>query len=417
MLKKFSTPVLALVSIALIGCNQLNTADFNLQGSSVNALDTAPVNELDPEILTNSQCDTPLNVNFVADETLFTYIAWINYVADVEDFEKNLPKFPEQTELLQYLANFKKENPEFYQKSRKAYDNFLHGSDLYTKNGLLVSASQFYGPAPDFKFYPPKPGSEISDFTKTLASQAPSSTLIQEFYQKAGISSLWKKFLPSYRREINKYENNARILMKDLLCFTNMKQAYPVDIKISLIGYFGISGQTRFSDWQNKFTIQINPEPVVEDKQSYNSGIKVFRHEFSHSLFNSTVARVNQQTNLTKKLETIAGTLKLSEAMTSPQELLARSFEDIQNTSNITWGENTFYFYQNLIFGHLTENLPKFRETKKPFTDFIPELFASYNPEKEIERWNRKKLELDKSDVVSTEAKNSRKTLKSRLSL
>lgn len=249
---------------------------------------------LDKNILMGSECNYPLNITFEADESLFNYIAWVNFVADVSPEEQKLSKHPEHIILLEHLDKIKKENPEMYQRHRKAYDTFLPTSSLYAKNGLLISSSKYFGKAPEFKFYPPtSKNKSFEDFQrqKYLSEQLPSSDIFKEFYTKAKINSIWQKILPEYQKEIAKYENNVRTVLKDELCFTNTQQQYPVIFKISKIGYFGIAGQTRFSDWENKFIIQINIDQEDKDFLNMMDIIQRLEHSDTNSVIHFLIKR------------------------------------------------------------------------------------------------------------------------------
>ena len=73
-----------------------------------------------------------------------------------------------------------------------------------------------------------------------------------------------------------------------------------------------------------------------------------------------------------------------------PEELIAQSIEQLNYAKSEQFiKENIAYYYKNILFIHFTEKIPEYLASNKSFKDFIPELFKSFNPEKEISRWHK----------------------------
>lgn len=334
----------------------------------------------------NNECASKLNVTLDLDETLFTFLCWMNLVANIEEYEKKYPSFPEQEELKKYLSSIPKD---VYEKNRRAYEKFLPSSPLYIKNGLLIKAINFYSQQPNFILTKPKNSIDSLFYDK---AELPDSSLIKEFYEKANIHELWEsKYKDINKNIINIFSDGTKNILQDTLCYFRMKQTYPVFIRLNTLGYFGVAGQTVFSEKENKFLIKINPslETLNSKKERVKKfylkqDLKIVRHEFSHSLFNEEVAK--DKYLITDKLEKVKTALN-KEIMSPTEELLAQCFQEYDNDQIIMSNEQFSYIYQNVLFLHFIEKLPDFRNTNKSFKDFIPELFKTFDADKEIERW------------------------------
>lgn len=324
-----------------------------------------------------------LNVTFETDERLFTFLSWMNWIADIDKRDEALTKFPEYIELREYLNKLPKTD---YQKHRLAYEKYLPNASLYTKNGLLVSDSQYYGSPPNFKLNPLKTGDKYEQYR---FSQLPDADLISEFYQFAKINELWKtKYQKAHQEIMNKYKEDSLKILSNTLFFLKVKQIYPVSIRFNIIGNFGINGQTSFIEDEKKFIIKLNPKvpKVGHEKFEYTSMLQTIRHEFSHSILNSAVTK--NKTIIENSLKKVQTTLKLRNI--PPEEMVAQCIGYIDIDDFLK--ENVFYYNDNILFMHFLEKLPEFEKSGKSFIDFLPELFKSFDPDKEIKRWH----EIDK---------------------
>lgn len=92
--------------------------------------------------------------------------------------------------------------------------------------------------------------------------------------------------------------------------------------------------------------------------------------------------------------------------MTAPEEIMARAFGYLENSKDKQMTEFNFYILKNFMFAHFSEQIPEFKKTNQSFKSFIPNLFYSYNSEKEIQRWNELKA---KDSSISASSLNSQK--------
>ncbi|MBC7473125.1 MAG: hypothetical protein H7263_02450 [Candidatus Sericytochromatia bacterium] len=323
----------------------------------------------------------------------------MNWVSDSDkEAVINKSSFPEQKQIKEYLKIIPKN---IYAKNRQAYNKYLNGmSLLYIKNGLLIMASQHYGYPPDFKNYLP---TKFTQEEVTTLKNLPSPELIKEFYKKAKINEIWKsKYQKISQKLIDKYQNNSKEMIDNTLCRLRVKQKYPVSIRFNNLESYGLGGQTTFSKWENKFIIKINLYPN-ENPLTVSS---IVRHEFSHSLFNEIVKK--DKLFIQEALKKVANASKTNIIYkNSPEELLAQCVGFLDDINSPEFVENMSYNnkeYNNILIEHFAEKFPEFEKNNLSFSKFIPILFKSYNPDKEIKR--RKIHENKNNPLKSTIFKN-----------
>lgn len=360
----------------------------------------APANTINDPI---SECETNLDVEFEADEKLFTFLAWMSWVSDDVNPLK-IKQFPEQEEIKEYLKSIPQE---IYLKHKQAYNKYLsypynhnYHEELidlmrysqekdyykkyrldnlktYVKNDLLISDSQYYDNPPDFRLMP-----LITNEQNPRLKDLPSPELLQEFYKLSHIKELWEsRYKEANMRMIELYADNSRKLLNEVLCVLKIKQSFPVSIRFNRLDSFGTSGQTSFSFWDKKFIIKIHLEP--DARQDYI--LQVIRHEFAHSLLNEAVKK--NRYLIDASLKKVVSKLNLNTAI-SAEELMAQCIGNLHYAkANPFIRENIHYYYKNILFMHFTEKMPDFLKSGKSYTEYIPELFRTYDPEKEITRW------------------------------
>jgi hypothetical protein len=360
------------LSIILIICT------FGCKDTNINLINPEDNQIVTKQDINYDNCQPNLNVNFVTDERLFTFLAWLNWIGDTSDWEKNQPKFPEQIELINYL---KKIPASYIPKHRKAYENFIPSGGIDVKNGLLLLGIPNYDNPPYFKLsFANEKNKEIIKMFNNL----PSSEIISEFYKVANIKQIWEtKFRRVQENLINKYKLEGTKILKETLCNFNEEQRYPVNITLNTFGYFGVAGQTVFSENEKKFFIKINPS--LDDK-GFSEDLTIIRHEFSHSLFNDVVNKNSGLIN--NSLEKVSKELGIKD-LPPVQEMLAQCFQFLDIPNYKSEGSMKYaYLRPNLIFMHFMEKLPEFKKSGKKFSEFIPFLFKTYNPEFEIKRFS-----------------------------
>ena len=347
-----------------------------------------------------------LNATFEPDERLFTFMAWMNWVADIDPKEAQKMKYPAQVEIRKYLKSLPQN---LYIKHRKAYDKYLSTSSLYVKNGLLISDSQYYGYPPNFKLHLPDeksidPFGSMSESEKRATvnylQDMPSGELLEEFYKTAKIKDIWNnKYKKLHQDIINRYKSKTEKKLKSILIELKAEQKYPVAIVFNLLGNFGISGQSTFSQWEKKFIIKIIPE-LKKDEYYESVTIGTIRHELAHSLLNPDVKK--NQNILKNPISKFAKKINLrwyreTEPAAYVPELVAQciGYIDIEDYLR----ENVFYYNQNILFMHFIDKLPDFRKSGKTFIEYLPELFKSFDADKELKRWKTVEEKIKKMEA------------------
>lgn len=325
----------------------------------------------------------PAAIRFSADEKLFTLVAWMNWVADEDDDDATLLAFPLRQEVKNRLKTLP---PALRATHRAAYDRYLDGASLYTKNGLLLGERRFYGPPPTFTLRLPTasytgPGQAAI----RLASQRdlPSGDLLRDFYRAAGIGALWKaKGRPETQRVIDHFAPDVRRMLQQTNDLLRMAPAAPVDFQVNLCGYFGVSGQTTYAPWDGRYLIQINPNPKG-DSYHEMANRQVFRHEYAHALLNDAIAA--NAGLIDPALQRVGKALGFS--VLPPQELVAQCLEWVDGSPEEV--ANVFFYNRDVLFYHFLAKLPDFRRSGLTMAAYLPTLFRSFDPDAEITRWRR----------------------------
>lgn len=357
MIKKFYYLFVIFIYISLSSCNNSNQEKTVSYPTYTNKYH-------------DSICNSNLNVEFDTSEKTFTFMSWMNFVADIEEYEKKYKKFPEHIELINYLKEYKPKK--VYSINKKSYINFLKNSGLYEKNGLLIMASDFYSSPPEFSL-----NIIDSDINKIfLDSNLPSSETIKEFYQTLKINELWKNKYKQINDKLNnRYRNITLKALDKMLCDLKTEQIYPTKINLNTLGYFGIAGQTTFLDSEKKYLLKINPSfksKIIHD-------IENIKHEFAHSLFNNEVSK--NRYLITEKIKKVSKALNIQ--VQEPEEMIAQCIESYDRSIDT---KKSFIIDKNILIFHFKESFIKYKKSVKPFKDFIPILFETFDTDKEIYR-------------------------------
>lgn len=337
----------------------------------------------------------PLELSFETDERLFTILAWMHWVADRDEQELKEPIFAEEVLLKEHL----KAQPlsaEMSAEHRKAYDNYLPGSSLYTKNGLLLLDSLRYGPAPDFAWSaaPAKLSHAQEPGAERRYPQLPKPELLRAFYQQAHLAELWQKLKPAHAQALEHYRPRAERLLKSAYQFLRVPLDVPVSYRMSLLGHWGILGQTSYSAWEDRYLIKLHfspPKAAAETWQieyAESENLRVMRHELTHALMNQAIK--DHQHLLKPKLQKMGQALNYDwlkrefVEMRSPEWFAdCMAYIDIEAELQ----ENVLFYNHNPLFMHFIEQLPAYQASGKNYAEFLPELFKSFDPDKEIKRW------------------------------
>lgn len=330
-------------------------------------------------------CETAVqqNVSFKSNETLFVVLAWLNWIGDREEPLKLTHYDPIQKELLVYL----KQQPKLkaiYSKHRAAYDAYLKGADLYSKNGLLLVDSVYYGPAPRF-LMPPLP-TDIDAFEKKRLAEMPHPQLLNEFYRHANLSALWKtKYKAVHDKYLNTYKASALKGMTLASCFLKLNPKGPVEISINPLDAFGTAGQMSYNSQTKRYWIKLHVDTKYTKSESV---MDTATHEYTHVLTNH-LWKPYEKTFETKLKETaqIAGEPAL--AQIPIQELFARSVGYLRWSKDYpaSYLDGIVYSGKNPIYFHVLDSQTEYQKTKGNFLSYLPTFVKQYQPQKAAQKY------------------------------
>lgn len=358
-------------------------------------LSTALLSVMIPGFVAQAQpCETVVQqkVNFKSNETLFVVLAWLNWVGDREEPLKLSHYDPIQTELLQDLKQASKLKA-LYPKHRQAYDAYLKGADLYSKNGLLLADSVYYGDAPAFVL-PPKPVA-LDAFEKQRLSELPAPQLLNEFYRSAQLGQLWKtKYKAVHDKYLNTYKASALKGMTLASCFLKLKPQAPVDISINPLDAFGTSGQMSYNNQTKRYWIKLHVDTKYTKQESV---LDTATHEYTHVLTNH-LWKPHQKIFETKLKETakIAGEPAL--AQIPIQELFARSVGYLRWAKDYpaSYLDNIVYTGKNPIYFYLIDSQTDYQKSGGDFLAYMPNFVKQYQPQSAAQKYLQAKRRVAK---------------------
>lgn len=335
-------------------------------------------------------------VQFRSGESLFTVLAWLNWVGH-RDREVDLSDYdPVQAYLQQLVTRLPKK---LYEKHRKAYLAYLTGSSPYVKNGLLISDSFYYGSAPDFTLQ--VPSSELaSDLDKSEAwrlSQLPDAALLAEFYQQLNLKKEWAEtFAPVFLREENKYKAAILKGFERAHCFLKVPRTAPIDVVVNPLDAFGTSGQTSYNQVTQRFLIKLH----VDEDTNVRRLQDIAAHEYTHAIMNAHLEPYGAA--FTQKMQAIGAAV--GHDFNLPlQEVFAQSVGYLELAKNYPSYVDGLIFYQkNLLFPHVVTHAAEWESQNKPFTALLPDMLATLDTEASIALWRRVEKEIDPQAIRQT---------------
>ncbi len=326
-------------------------------------------------------------VEFGTDKTLFTAIAWLNWVGD-RDKSLDFSQYdPIQKELSEELKSSTVLQP-LYVKHRAAYDAFLKNASLYVKNGLFLSYSTYYGVSPQFRLADVEQLSDIDPYERQAISQMPSGELMASFYRAANLEQRWNKhYGPVHQRYIRQYQQIARRGIEKARCFLKVQPTAPVKVVVNAFDAFGTSGQTTFNEQERSFLIKLHVD------KAYTTDESVFltaAHEYTHVLMNEKLKpyrerfqeRFDAAVELTGETKLQATLLEESFAQSVAYAMATRSQKEAQSYKNYR-----VYYDKNLLLYHFLQNRSVFETSGLPFDAYLPRFLAQYEPKAVAQDW------------------------------
>lgn len=315
----------------------------------------------------NCEQQTSQKLNFLEGENLFTVLAWLNWVtAHDSDFDPQ-EHDPIQSQLMELVKTLP---PTLRQKHRKAYEAYLSGAEDYTKNGLLILDSQYYGKALQFAFKIPQ---NLSQAEAYRLRQLPSAELLREFYETLDLGRHWKEtFKPVFVREQLKYREAIQQGAQRSHCLLKINPSAPVDVIVNPLDAFGTSGQTSYNAQTQRFLIKLH----VDAKQSNPRRVEdVAAHEYTHALMNEALKPY--EADFEAKMQAIGEGVGETFAMPL-QELFAQSVGYLKMARAYPYTtENIIYYSRNLLFPTFLEQSARWQTQTHPVTQEIAPLIAA----------------------------------------
>lgn len=319
-------------------------------------------------------------VVFHSGESLFTVLAWLNWVADRET-EIDLSHYdPVQAHLQKLVARLPRA---LYEKHRKAYLGYLSGSPPYVKNGLLISDSLYYGDAPSFALQTTKKNPDVQEAYRL--AQLPPASLLAEFYQVLELKKHWEQtYAPVFLSEEQKYKASILNGFTKAHCFLKVSRTAPLDVIVNPLDSFGTAGQTSYNAVKKRFLIKLHVDQHYTTQQNIE---QIAAHEYTHALMNNHLAPYEKA--FAKKMK-IVGEAVGQDFDMPLQELFAQSVSHLETAGNdAKYTDSISYYTKNLLLPHLLAKVPGYEVQNKPFTAFSPDLMETFDTQLAIAHWHR----------------------------
>ncbi|PKL78043.1 MAG: hypothetical protein CVV27_04080 [Candidatus Melainabacteria bacterium HGW-Melainabacteria-1] len=323
-------------------------------------------------------------ISFESHETLFTVLAWLNWLGDRDEPLELSEYDPIQTDLLEEIKQSQALKA-LYPTHRAAYETYLKGFEPYVKNGLLLMDSLYYGPAPSFRQAPSTALSMLSPHDLERIQSMPSAALLAEFYQALNIQQRWSRhYKPAYDKYTEQYRHIALAGIKRAQCFLKVAPQAPVTVLFNPLDAFGTSGQTSYDPVQKRHLLKLHIDLKYATPESVEN---TAAHEYTHALMNPVLATYQQA--FQTKLDSIAQTAKQPELGEVPiQELFARSVGYLKSSRDSSAVRDLRAYYgSNPILLHLLAQEAAYQQSGKPFDAYVPEFLASFDPVSMSQAW------------------------------
>jgi len=316
---------------------------------------------------------------FEPDIRLFTSYAFMN--AAGYDHDWNPKMHPIRFEVREYLDSILAE--EYKNDIHKYYEKY-GGGDFY---GYGVYAINSKNP-PDLGLICDSCRNEDIDKFDKLDS------LLRDFYEKANISELWKRYYPGLR-EINlQFKPFAEIAIKQITKYCRVDSVY---FRNKTNGKFYYQQVPLMSHFTAFFHETENDYWVISGPSTGEADPSAFYHEPLHKIINPIVEsypelnmRINDLVSLSQeKLEgdynNITPLICESFVRTIDRILHARynRLPDIELREKV---EDEYRLGHILSF-YLLENLPAYEAGNKTLKEYYPELISNIDVEHEKLRW------------------------------
>jgi len=149
-----------------------------------------------------------VNMDLMVDVRMFTVMAALNAAG----FNYETPG-REMSQVRQGLRQeLQQTDPGLLERLQTFYNGHRQGSDRGADQVAYVSLALLLSGPPDFQLTV-----KAEDMPADAGQVSGFETLVQEFYQKAGIASLWQRYQPAYTDELTAYGPVLREMIQQTL--------------------------------------------------------------------------------------------------------------------------------------------------------------------------------------------------------
>ena len=167
-----------------------------------------------------------VNMDLTVDVRIFTVLAALNAAG----FNFETPG-REMSQVRQALRQeLQQTDPDLLERLQTFYNGHRQGSDRGADQVAYISLALLLSGPPDFQLTV-KAEDLPGDAWQVLGFE----NLVQEFYQKAGIASLWQRYQPAYADELTAYRPVLREMIQQTLQYFRIPPRFVLDRKIILL--------------------------------------------------------------------------------------------------------------------------------------------------------------------------------------
>lgn len=321
--------------------------------------------------------------DFTSDVRVFTAYAMLNAAGGAGEWRR-AGMDPIRSRLRSDLAG--KLTPAFQRKLRSF--NRSHGRILETYEFVLLTD----GP-PDFHLnYDAK---RTGSLAGSVQSDSGFSELLAEFYRKAGIARLWKKYRPLIQAENDKYRPYGDSAVADVESYCLLDSNYFSTSSrrihfqyMPLLPYF-VSLTARVN---GEIYMIIGPQ---EDKPDRSIFYYQLLTRVTIPLVKADPAGVNRLSGLydsvRSKIDMKHGNWNILTAECFAEAIDIRMEEALYNldTAAVRSALASEYGMGFILCPAVYESLPQYELSGKTLADYFPTILQNVNLQKENERWNR----------------------------
>jgi hypothetical protein len=217
------------------------------------------------------------NIDFEADVRLFTVMAALNVAGfDYERPDKEMSDTRQR--IRQKLQNL---DSQLLEKLQTFYRNHQTGPDEVDNQVSYISLALLLSGPPDFKVRDREPG--IPEDVRRVTGFA---LLVEEFYRKAGIGSLWQLHRSEYELELLRYRPLIKEVIQETLRYFRIPARIALDRRIVLMpDLLNANDIVNARNMEDRYYIAVGPT------QTTTTNRRQLQHEYLHFLIDPLVQK------------------------------------------------------------------------------------------------------------------------------